>query len=407
MPAFAPVDVEVRGGAVALADLRITPLTISPEPARPHPVKMADLDRSRSDGVSAFEVTDYNYGSYRGVFDGLSHADGNPRRAYVILWKDFPFRFVFWHEASYCPFLELPSGAGAAFQFFEGNEGWAELFNDFGRKEGNSFVEILDYGPKRVWVRWVYKGVNMKTGEAGYRATEDFFAFPNGLILRRQSYKSLRRADYRGYAREPVELMGMCPVGKLWFDVLKQHPATGESHALAALDPFSLKRYDVFWKRNPAALWQAKPRRTGSTWLEMDDARGIVLAMPMLDGAPFTAFGDASGFRQDFTRIKEHSHTDTGGVGWVSQSWDHWPIGWLNSQGHVVDEKTLALYPNSFSPAGMDFFALPNEESERGVFYSLIGVGRDTKQMRGLAKQWLELGPAGIADPENTAALTP
>lgn len=407
IPAFSPVEIEVQGGSEAVADLRIGEVAIPAEIAKRRPVPMSDLDRTRIDGVAAFEVTDYNYGNYLGGFEGPSHADGNPRRAVIILWKEHPFRFVFWHEASYCPFLELPSGAAASFQFFEGNAGWAELFNNFGRKERNSFVEILDPGPKRVWVRWTYHGVNLTSGEAGYRGTEDFFAFPNGLILRRQSYQTLRPGDDRGYAREPVELIGMCPAGKLWFDVLKGHPATGESHALIALDPFSQNRYDVFWKRKPGGIWEANPRRTGSPWIEMNNARGIVLAMPMLDGMPFTAFGDASGFRYDYTRIKEHSHTDTGGVGWVSQSWDHWPVGWVNSQGHPVDENSLAQYPNHFSPAGMDFFALSNEESERGVYYSLIGVGRDTKQMRRVVRQWLELGQAGIADPEGTSGLTP
>ena len=28
--------------------------------------------------------------------------------------------------------------------------------------------------------------------------------------------------DNRGYAREPIEMIGMCPKGKLWFDVLKR-----------------------------------------------------------------------------------------------------------------------------------------------------------------------------------------
>ncbi|MFN8006690.1 MAG: hypothetical protein U0V70_06670 [Terriglobia bacterium] len=98
---------------------------------------------------------------------------------------------VFAHEGSYCPWFEFPSGAGFCYQFFEGNEGWAELFNDWGRKDRNSFVDILESGPSRVWLRWTYFGVNMKNGEPAYRGTEDFWAYPNGLILRRQTYESL------------------------------------------------------------------------------------------------------------------------------------------------------------------------------------------------------------------------
>jgi hypothetical protein len=55
-----------------------------------------------------------------------------------------------------------------------------------------------------------------------------------------------------------------------------------------------------------------------------------------------------------------------------------------------VSQETLGRYPNHFSPAGMDFFALPNEECERGVYYSLIGVGGvNLESIRKVAKQWL------------------
>ena len=47
-------------------------------------------------------------------------------------------------------------------QFFEGNMGDAELFNIMGRKEKNSFVDVIQSGPERVWVRWNYFAVNMK-----------------------------------------------------------------------------------------------------------------------------------------------------------------------------------------------------------------------------------------------------
>ena len=83
----------------------------------------------------------------------------------------------------------------------------------------NSFIDIMERGPERVWIRWTYFGVNMKrrTGLSRHRR---FWAFANGLILRRQWFESLRPTDPNGYAREPIEMIGMCPVGKLWFDVL-------------------------------------------------------------------------------------------------------------------------------------------------------------------------------------------
>ncbi|MFN8006691.1 MAG: hypothetical protein U0V70_06675 [Terriglobia bacterium] len=200
----------------------------------------------------------------------------------------------------------------------------------------------------------------------------------------------------------------MCPVGKMWSEVLVKDDKTGESHALAVLDPFSENRYDVYWKPapEPAHVWKSIPRHAGAEWKLLDDSAGVVLTVPMRDGAPFCVFGDASGFRHDFTRIKEHSFRETGGWGWVSKSWDHWPIGWLNSQAHEVDRESLKIYPNHFSPAGMDFWDLPNEQSARRVFYSLIGIGgSNLEALRKVAKRWLDLGEVGISDPNTVAAF--
>jgi hypothetical protein len=94
----------------------------------------------KNDGVTIREVTDYTFGNYAGDFKSPPDADGNPRRAFIVIWKDHPYRFVFSHEGSYCPWIEFPDRSGVCFQFFEGNDGWAELFNQFGRQERNSFV---------------------------------------------------------------------------------------------------------------------------------------------------------------------------------------------------------------------------------------------------------------------------
>ena len=84
------------------------------------------------------------------------HADLNAKKAIIVVWKGHSHRFVFSHEASYDPWMELPNGLGLCNQFFEGNFGWAELFNNKGRQEQNSFVDIIQSGPERVWVRWNY-----------------------------------------------------------------------------------------------------------------------------------------------------------------------------------------------------------------------------------------------------------
>ncbi|HYP52523.1 MAG TPA: hypothetical protein VEQ42_03225, partial [Pyrinomonadaceae bacterium] len=280
---------------------------------RASPVTMAGLKNMKTAGVSVVEVSDYVYGDYRGGFESPPHADINPKKAFVIRWRDLPQRFVFSHEASYVPWFELPSGVALSYQMFEGNEGWAELFNEHGRKERNSFVDVIEAGPRRVWVRWTYVGVNMESGAAAFRGTEDFWAFPNGLVLRRQSYESLMPDDKRGYAREPIELIAMTPVGKLWFDVLERDSKTGESHAFVGLDTFSRARADIYWKPapRPGKPFTSTARRTGSPWKALDDARGFVGIIPFRDGSPFVVVGEASGFPVAGTRMKEHSDKAT------------------------------------------------------------------------------------------------
>ena len=363
--------------------------------------------REQSGGdISIAEVTNYVFGNYTGDFPSPPHADGNPKRAVIISWKKFPFRFVFSHEASYCPWFEFPSGAGHCFQFFEGNDGWAELFNNFGRCETNSFVEVVERGPKVVRVRWTYYGVNQNTGQRAYRGLEDFWAFPNGHVLRRQTFQSLMPGDRRGYAREPIEMIGLCPRGKLCFDILEKNPATGENHALAVLDAFSTNRYDLFWKHKTNTLLESTVRRAGCDWKLLDDSHGVALITPMREGPVFCIMGDAGGFRHDFTRIKEHTFTDTGGQGWESKSWDHWPIGWLNSQANEVNKDSLQKYPNHFSPVGMDLFALKNEDAESRIYYSLIGVGGENlESVRKLARRWLELGEMNLSKAEKVLKM--
>lgn len=375
---------------------------------RQRPVTMSQLSGTKTSGVSVAEVSDYVFGGYRGEFKSPPHADINPKKAFVIHWRDFPQRFVFSHEASYCPWFELPSGVALSYQMWEGNDGWGELFNEQGRRERNSFVEVIEPGPRRVWVRWTYFGVNMKTGEAAYRATEDFWAFPNGLVLRRQSYESLLPGDTHGYAREPIELIGMSPAGKLWYDVLAKDPSTGESRAFVGLDAFSPARADIYWKSQPKPNkpFYGTARRAGSPWKALDDAKGFVGIIPFADGSPFFVVGEASGYPHATTRMKEHSDKETGGWGWRSLSWDHWPVGWLNSQAHDVDDESYKRYPSHFAPFGLDLWSMKNEETERRDFYSLMGVaGADVESVRGLAREWLKDGARGATDPARTASL--
>jgi hypothetical protein len=390
------------------AHTRGRPQTKAATIAPTKPVTMAQLRHIRTNGVAVVEVGDYVYGGYKGDFNAPPHADQNPRKAFVIFWRDFNYRFVFSHEASYCPWFELPSGAGVSYQFFEGNDGWAELFNDEGRKERNSFVDVIERGPRRVWLRWTYFGVNMQTGAAAFRGVEDFWAYPNGLILRRQRYHTLMPDDHRGYAREPIELIALAPVGRLWFDVLAPARADRESRAFTGLDAFGRARVDIFWRRkdDPQKPFAGTTRREGAAWPELDDARGFAGLIPLRDGTPFFIIGDAAGFAHETTRLKEHGdRKGTGGWGWGTLTWDHWPVGWLNSQAHDATWDTLKNYPSHFAPFGLDLWSVPDADTEGRDYYSLLGVGGDDAEaVRQLARAWLTNNPT---DPTRVAALRP
>ncbi len=245
---------------------------------QPVPLTMAALAKQTTSGVSAVEVNDYAPGHYTGVLSpSPPHADMNAKKAVVVYWKDYSHRFIFSHEASYCPLLELTNGAAMCNQFFEGNLGDAELFNNLGRKQRNSFVEIVESGPQRVRVKWTYLCVNMQDdSQPRLRGTEDYFAYPNGLVLRRMSYESLMPEEVVGYSTQPVELFGVAPVGSVIGDLFPRDAQRGDFHTHAVLDLYSDRRYDIYWDD------QGQVRRRGddATLAAISRSPGCALVLP-------------------------------------------------------------------------------------------------------------------------------
>ncbi len=393
-----------------------------PDPVfeKPAPLSMAELAKRTTEGVSAIEVNDYAPGHYTGALTpSPPHADMNAKKAVVVFWKDHPQRFVFSHEASYCPLLELPSGAGMCNQFFEGNMGEAELFNSMGRKQKNSFVDVVQRGPQRVWVRWTYFAVNMNDdARPRLRGTEDYFAYPNGLILRRMTYESLMPSSIHAYSQQPVELFGVAPVGKAIKDLFPRDAERGDYHTHAVLDVYGDRRYDIYWGE------KGEVRRCGddSTLEVISRSRGCALVLPFRDGLLFAVLGEASGFSPDKSQLVDHCTPGAqGGVGWGAACWDHWPIGWLNSQQSFW--KPGSPYAYSFGSVGQFFvpdgkryrsfvrdhtayskdMAL-NRWTARRVFYVLLGAARQWDDVRRIARRWLDKGRA-CARPESIADL--
>jgi len=393
--------------------------TWGPDPIfeKPEPITMAQLRRESPEAVAAYEVSDYTPAGYQGnLAPSPPHADHNPRRAVIIVWKNKPHRLVFSHEASYDPWIELPNGVGLCNQFFEGNNGWAELFNNNGRKERNSFVDIIQSGEHPVWLRWNYFCVNNEDdSQPALRGTEDYVAFPNGLVWRRLTYSTLRPEKPEGYSWQPIDFFALAPAGTEWKDLFPVDELHGDYHVGSVLDAYSSRRYDVFWNHEGAA------RRTGDAPLlmEISHSHGFAMVMPFKAGFLFTVMGTSSGFPSEKSQIVDHSFKDTGGWGWGAARWDHWPIGWANAQ--MNHYKPGSPYPYHFAPfshyivnnplrnAGEDYPIEArdmdlNKWSERHVYYTLIRVGETLESVRGLARQWLDRG-SGCANAQTISDL--
>jgi hypothetical protein len=372
---------------------------------KPAPITTEELARSKAGAVEAVEVSDYSPAGYKGSFEpSPPHADLNPKKAIIVLWKDHTHRVVFSHEASYCPWMELPNGVGLGNQFFEGNSGFGELFNQNGRKERNSSVDIIQSGPNRTWVRWNYCCVNAKDdSHPVLRGTEDYIAYPNGYVWRRLTYESLIPNSPNGYSWQPIDFYTVVPSGMTWSDLFFQDRQDGDYHVGSVLALYSDEHYDSYWND------KGEPRRTGDTELlqRISHSPGSAMVMPFKAGFLFTILGSSGGFPAEKSQVVDHCFDDTGGWGWCSQRWDHWPVGWLNSQTNIY--KPGSPYPYSFAPfshylvdkplrnAKADYPAAArnmelNRWSERHVFYTLTGVAQDLESIRRLGRQWLDKG---------------
>jgi len=426
----------LANSAVAAAILLIGGLGIVPIPARadgpdpifekPAPLTMAQLAEKKIEGVAALEVSDYAPCGFKGeIPPGAPHADLNPKKAVIVCWEKNKNRFIFSHEASYCPWLELPNGAGMCNQFFESNLGWAELFNNSGRRERNSFVEIVHRGPDYAWVRWTYFCVNQDDDtKPGLRGIEDYIAYPNGFILRRFTYQSMMPDKVDGYSCQPIDFFSLIPAGVAWESLFPRDAEHGDYHVAAVLDAYSDKRYDVFWGDagpGPREFGKGKPRRSGDAALlkQISQSKGYALVMPFKAGCLFSAIGEAGGISPQQGQVTDNSFKDTAGCGWISWELDHWPIGWTNSQGHTrqpdspypycICQLSHYLTPKWLGAYDPDYIAMTkdmqhNQWTERHVFYQLLGAAKDCEEVRRLARQWLDQG-AACARAESVAGL--
>jgi len=268
-------------------------------------------------------------------------------------------------------------------------------------------------------VRWNYFAVRKEDDtEPRLRGTEDYFAYPNGLILRRMTYESLMPDDYFAYSQQPVELFGVVPAGKLIRDLFARDAEGGDYLTLALLDLYSDQQYGIYWSEN------GKVRRDGddATLAAFSKSPGCALVMPFRDRLLFAVLGDASGFRTGHTDFVDHcSPGAKGGCEWGQGQWNHWPIGWLNSQESNWEPGSQHAYSfgsigQFFVPEGKRYTAFVkdyfgnakdmelNHWTSRRVFYVLLGAADDWDDIRRIGRNWLDKGNE-CAKPETIAGL--
>jgi hypothetical protein len=385
---------------------------------KPAPIPMAELAQKKIEGVLACEVSDYSPCGFKGeLTPSPPHADLNPKKAVIIVWEKNKNRFVFSHEASYCPWLELPNGVGMCNQFFESNLGWAELMNSPGRRERNSFVDIIHSGRDYAWVRWTYCCVNVEDSDKaglqpGLRGTEDYIAYPNGFVLRRFTYRSLMPDKVDGYSCQPIDFFSLIPAGVAWESLFPRDPEHGDYHVASVVDAYSDEHYDVFWADpgpGPREAGVGKPRRSGEAALlkQISHSKGYALVMPFTEACLFSVIGESGGLSPEQGQVADNSYKDTAGCGWISWELDHWPIGWTNSQGHTrqpdspypycICQLSHYLTPKPLGSYDPDYINTTkdmehNKWTERHVFYQLLGASKDLESIRRVARQWLDKG---------------
>ncbi|MFC1727587.1 LamG-like jellyroll fold domain-containing protein [Patescibacteria group bacterium] len=357
-----------------------------------------------SDYIIAKTIEDYRFGNFDGdltPYDPVehpfsNHADNNPEKAIVVEWHDFDgfdYRFVFWHEASYVPFWEFSDGTGLNYQFFEGADNCGELFNKYGRREANSYVQILESGPDRAKIKWDYFCTNKNTGERVGHGIEYYTFLRNGLGLREMAYIPLP-PDFCG-SFEPMEMMVMNPRGTYWWDNVPVFQSPDKYKTYTLLDVDSSKyRYGTA-KPNLADHNNVRVEdieEFGDSLADMEMAENLIVRVHMNNLDPFTIYGSSTGITNAREEIKE--------VGsWGYPHFVHWPIGWINDEWKEGTRTEIAYYPSHTSVIGV------NHPWEGQLMRWLIGVtDAPDEVLRDLGQEWLQ-NPSQIPSTFNSARI--
>ncbi len=222
-----------------------------------------------------------------------------------------------------------------------------------------------------------------------------------------------------GYSTQPVELFGVAPMGSVIGDLFPRDAQWGDCHTLAVLDLYSDRRLRHLLGTTTARsdVAATTPRSRPSR-----GSAGCALVLPFREKLLFAVLGQASGFPPEKNQLIDHCTPGAeGGCGWGAGLWDHWPIGWLNSQtslwkpgspyaysfgsvGHhfVPDGKRIRSFWADYSLYCQDMEL--NRWTERRTFHVLLGTAGDWDDIQRIGRGWLDQGEA-CTRPDSVAGL--
>ena len=251
------------------------------------------------------------------------------------------------------------------------------------------------------------------------RGTEDYFAYPNGLVLRRMTYESLMPDDVVGYSTQPVELFGVAPVGKLIKDLFPRDAKHGDYLTHAALDLYSDRRYDIYWGEKG----EVRRRGDDATLAAISQSPGCALVLPFRER---TALRRARR-RQRFSARRRTSWSTTarrapraaaggargsGTTGRSAGSIRRRPSGNPARPTPTVSDRSGSSSSRTGNGSSRSARTTPeyckdmelNRWTARRVFYVLLGAARDWDDVRRIGRSWLDKGK-DCARPESIAEL--
>ena len=224
--------------------------------------------------------------------------------------------------------------------------------------------------------------------------------------------------EFVGYSTQPVELFGVLPAGLVWRICLRVTLRMATAMSFPRSTSTAIWRYDIYWDEKG----EVRRRGDDATLVGIWQSPGCALVIPFREKLLFAVLGPASGFTPKNNRLVDHCTPDAeGGAGWGEGIWDHWPIGWMNSQAAYwkagIALRLLVWIDRPVSCSGwqaaqsfsrdyceyckdMDF----NRWTERHVFYVLLGSAGDWDSIRRIGRSWLDQG-GDCARPESIANL--